>query len=51
MKLRGLVPHFHIHVSLSDLYILRICPPIMLRKYGTIVGIYIYRVEIGNEAA
>jgi hypothetical protein len=41
MKLRGLVPNFHIHVCLSDLYILRIGPPILLRQYGTIVGIYI----------
>jgi hypothetical protein len=41
MKLCGLVPNFHIHVSLSDLYIPTIDLPILLRKYGTIVGIYI----------
>ena len=41
MKLRGLVPNFHIHVSVSDLYIPTIGPPILLRKYGTVVGIYI----------
>ncbi len=26
MKLRGLVPNFYIHLSMSDLYILMICP-------------------------
>jgi hypothetical protein len=29
MKLRGLIPHFHIHVSVSDLYVPRILPPIL----------------------
>ncbi len=28
MKLHGLGPNFHIHVSVSDLYIPIICPPI-----------------------
>jgi hypothetical protein len=28
MKLRGLVPNFYIHVSVSDFYIPRICLPI-----------------------
>jgi hypothetical protein len=32
MKLRGLVPSFHIHVSVSDLYIPWIGPPILLQK-------------------
>ncbi len=32
MKLRGLVPNFHIHVSLTDLYIPRISPPIFLQQ-------------------
>jgi hypothetical protein len=26
MKLRGLIPHFHIHLSVSDLYITKIGP-------------------------
>ncbi len=30
MKLRGVVPNFHIHVSVSDLYIPTIGPPILL---------------------
>ncbi len=30
MKLRGLVPNFHIHVNVSDLYIPMIGPPILL---------------------
>jgi hypothetical protein len=59
MKLRGLMPNFHIHVSVSYLlvyYIPTIGPPIFLQKIGgPIVGIYkiAYRcinVEIGNEA-
>ncbi len=33
MKLRGLVPIFHIHVSVSNLYIPRIDPPILLQQY------------------
>jgi hypothetical protein len=41
MKLRGLVPNFHIHVSVSDLYIPMIGPPILLQKLGgPIVGIF-----------
>jgi hypothetical protein len=32
MKLRGLVPNFHIHVSVSDLYIPTIGPPILLQQ-------------------
>ncbi len=31
IKLRGLVPNFHIHTSVSDLYIPRIRPPILLQ--------------------
>jgi len=30
LKLRGLVPNFYIHVSVSDLYILMIGPHILL---------------------
>jgi hypothetical protein len=41
MKLRGLVPNFYIHVSMSDLYIPKIGSPILLQLI----------VEIGNEAA
>ncbi len=41
MKLRGLVPNFHIHVSVSDFYIPKIRPPILLQL----------NVEIGNEEA
>jgi hypothetical protein len=37
MKLRGLVPNFHIHVSVSDLYIPTIGPPILQQP---IVEIY-----------
>jgi hypothetical protein len=29
---RGLSPHFHIHVSVSDLYTPTICPPILLQQ-------------------
>jgi hypothetical protein len=31
IKLRGLVPSFHNHTPVSDLYIPRICPPILLQ--------------------
>ena len=57
MKLHGLVPNFHIHVSESDLYISRIGPPILLHQNRQtdprnieISHRYMY-VEIGNEAA
>jgi hypothetical protein len=43
MKLRGLFLNFHIHVSVSDLYIPTIGPPILLQQ--------IRHVEIENEAA
>jgi hypothetical protein len=40
-ELRGLCPNFHIHVSVSDLYIPRICPHISCSRIGkSIVGIY-----------
>ncbi len=40
-ELRGLSPSFHIHVSVSYLYILRIGPHISSSRKGrTIVGIY-----------
>ncbi len=51
-ELRGLSPNFHIHVSVCDLYILRIGPYFFLQ--GPNVGIYIayihMNVEIGTEA-
>jgi hypothetical protein len=31
-EFRGLSPNFHIHVSVSDLYILRIVPHIFLQQ-------------------
>jgi hypothetical protein len=40
-ELRGLNLHFHIHVSVSDLYITRIGPHISCSKIGrSIMGIY-----------
>ncbi len=40
MKLRGLVPNFYIHVSVSDLYIPMIGPPnfgeYLFRMFGTL---------------
>jgi hypothetical protein len=40
MNLHGLVPNFHIYVSVSDLYIATIGPPIFGSKTGgPIVGI------------
>ncbi len=35
-ELRGLSPNFHIHVSVSDLYIPRIDPHIFLQQNGQI---------------
>jgi hypothetical protein len=32
MKLRGLVPNSNVHVSVSNLYIPRISPPILLQQ-------------------
>ncbi len=42
MKLHGLVPNFHIHVSESNSFIPTIGPPILLQKIGgpIVVGIY-----------
>jgi hypothetical protein len=41
MKLRSLVPNYHIHVSVSTFYIPTICPPILLQQIGgQIVGMY-----------
>jgi hypothetical protein len=41
MKLRGLIPNFCIHISVSDLYIPTIGPPILLYCIcGPIVEIY-----------
>jgi hypothetical protein len=42
LKLRGLVPNFYIHVSVSDLYIPTIGPPIVLQQNRqTILGIFV----------
>jgi hypothetical protein len=53
IKLRGIVPNFYIHVSVSDLYIPRIGPQTQYSKIGgPIVKIYKYMdVEIWNKAA
>jgi hypothetical protein len=40
MKLRGLVPNSYIYVSVSDLYIPMIGPPVLQQNRGTDVGIY-----------
>jgi hypothetical protein len=43
MKLHGLSPNFHIHVSVSNLYILTIGLPVLLQKRGgPIMAIYKY---------
>ena len=40
-ELRGLSPNFHIHGSVSDLYVPMICPHIFLQQKGrSIVGAY-----------
>jgi hypothetical protein len=40
-KLRGLSPNFYIHVFVCDLYIPRICLPIILQEIGgPIEGLY-----------
>ncbi len=39
-KLRGLSPNFRIHVSLSDLYIPTIGPPIFLQQNKQIDRVY-----------
>ncbi len=59
-ELRGHIPNFHIHASVSDLYIPMIDLPILLQeKCGPILGIYKLltdtsshmNVEIGTEVA
>ncbi len=56
MKLSGLVPNFHIHISVRDLYISTVGPPILLQQYRQtdcgnkkIAHRYMI-VGIGNEA-
>jgi hypothetical protein len=51
--LGGLSPNFHIHVSVSDLYIPKLGLPILLQEIcEPILGIYKshMNVEIGTEA-
>jgi hypothetical protein len=50
-ELRGLSPNFHIHVSVSDLYIPRIGPHIFLQQKADRLWEYINRMnmEIGTE--
>jgi hypothetical protein len=53
---RGLSPNFHIHVSVSELYILTVGLPFLLEEIcGPILGIYKsltdMNVETGAEAA
>jgi hypothetical protein len=56
-KLRGLSPNFHIHVSVSDLYMPTIDPPIFLQQNRQTDRRNIFNtnqnmnVGIGNEAA
>ncbi len=51
--MRGISPNFHIHVSVSDLYIFTISLPIVL-QVNTVCGQIAHRhmnVENGTEAA
>ncbi len=58
MKLRGLIPNIHYHVSVSDLYIPMIGPHIFCSKIGGPLVRMLYiknahrnmNIEIGNEA-
>jgi hypothetical protein len=52
MKLLGLVPNYYIHVSVSDLYIPTIGPPILVQQecINRLTGTYM-NVGIGNVAA
>jgi hypothetical protein len=46
-ELRGLSPNFHIHVSVSDLYILTFGPPIVLQQNRQIGQ---ENIEISNRS-
>jgi hypothetical protein len=52
-ELRGVSPNFHIHVSVSDLYMLLIGLPILLQEIcGPIMGMYKSLTDTcGTEAA
>ncbi len=51
MKLRGLVPNFHIHVSVSDLYIPKISKKRQTDPGNMSIPHRYMNVGIGNEAA
>jgi hypothetical protein len=50
IALRGLISNFHIHVSVSDLYIPRIGPHISCSKIGRPIAHRHMNVEIGTVA-
>jgi hypothetical protein len=51
-ELRGRIPNFHIHVSVSDSYIPTNDLPFLLQEIcGPILGLYkLFTVEVGSEA-
>ncbi len=49
MKLRGLVPNFHIHVTVIDSYIPMIGPAICCKICRTILGIYESLIDTVHE--
>jgi hypothetical protein len=46
MKLRGLIPNIHIHISVSNLYISTIGPPMLLQLNRNISWKYTNRSQI-----
>jgi hypothetical protein len=46
MKLHGLVPNFHIPVSVCDLYIPVIGLPILLQQIGGLIILYYYYIIV-----
>ncbi len=51
MKLCSILSNFHIHVSISDLHIPMISPPILLQKKEDRSWEYVIHSQIENEAA